>query len=519
MHKLVRLIALLIGSSGVAYVQASNWLQFGYDQASSSNNNAENGYSTAAGNILAYSASLSSGSDSTPIYLSNVVTPSGTKDLLFIVAQDGTLLALDAADGSAVWSKQPTGGGSLTTGAPVIDPSLLYVYAYGLDGSVHKYQVADGVEITAGWPQVSTLKPDVEKGASGLSIASPSTGGNFLYSVTNGYVGDAGDYQGHVTAINLATGTQNVFNSQCSNLLMHLIENGTSQVNDCDLEGQNQSYVDGEMSGIWGRPGAIFDTATNRIYVATGNGVFDANETSGNHFEWGDSVLALNLDGTGAGGGLPKDSYTPSTYVTLYDDDTDLGSTSPAILPSSSTKYPHLAVQSGKDGCVRLIDLDKMGGVVGPGHVGMELNAASSCSTDAVGNEVRTQPAVWTNPADKTTWFYITTDGGMFGFHLTFDGSGNPSLTQPLTTALSTLPGGTSPVIANGELYYVTNNSPYVLYAVSASTGAVIWQSTASINNIHWQSPIVVNGRLFLVDGNATLWVHILDGIFKDGFQ
>jgi outer membrane protein assembly factor BamB len=107
----------------------------------------------------------------------------------------------------------------------------------------------------------------------------------------------------------------------------------------------------------------------------------------------------------------------------------------------------------------------------------------------------------------------------MFGFHLTFDGSGNPSLTQPLTTALSTLPGGTSPVIANGELYYVTNNSPYVLYAVSASTGAVIWQSTASINNIHWQSPIVVNGRLFLVDGNATLWVHILDGIFKDGFQ
>ena len=517
MRKQSRVIVFLIASSGVAYVQAANWLQFGYDQASSSNNNAENGYSTATGNILAYSASLPSGSDSTPIYLSNVTTASGTKDFLFIVAQDGTLLALDAADGSVVWQQQPTGGGSLTTGAPVIDPSLLYVYAYGLDGYVHKYQVADGVEITAGWPQLSTLKPDVEKGASGLSIASPSTGGNFLYSVTNGYVGDAGDYQGHVTAINLATGAQNVFNSQCSNLLKHLVENGTAHVNDCDLEGQNKSYGNGEMSGIWGRPGAIFDTATNRIYVATGNGVFDADKTSGNHFEWGDSVLALNPDGTGAGGGLPKDSYTPSTYVTLYNNDTDLGSTSPAILPSSSTKYPHIAVQSGKDGCVRLINLDKMGGVVGPGHVGMELNAASSCSTDGVNNEVRTQPAVWVNPADNTTWFYIVTDGGLFAFHLIFDGSGNPSLTQPLAAALYTVPGGTSPVIANGELYYVGDNS--ALYAVSTSTGSVIWQSTASISNIHWQSPIVVNGRLFLVDGNATLWVHILDGVFKNGFQ
>ena len=29
----------------------------------------------------------------------------------------------------------------------MIDPSLLYVYAYAHDGKIHKYQVGDGIEI------------------------------------------------------------------------------------------------------------------------------------------------------------------------------------------------------------------------------------------------------------------------------------------------------------------------------------------------------------------------------------
>jgi len=508
--------SLIIFGSGTPAL-AADWLQFGYDQSSSSRNGAETGYSTAA-NAPVYSVGLTSGSDSTPIYLSNVTTAAGTKNLLFITAGDGTLFAIDSADGSVVWQQQPTGGGSFMNGAPAIDPGRLYVYAYGLDGYVHKYQVGNGKEATTGgWPELSTKKPDVEKGASGLSIASPSTGGNYLYAVMNGYGGDAGDYQGHITAINLATGAQNVFNSQCSNLFIHFVENGTAGSNDCDLEGPDKSYVNGEMSGIWGRPGAIFDYALNRIFIATGNGLFDANATTGRHYEWGDSVLELKVDGTGSGGGLPMDSFTPTTYVTLYDSDIDLGSTSPALLPSTSAKYPHLAVQSGKDGCVRIINLGNMSGASGPAHVGGELNAATSCTTDAVGNEVRTQPAVWVNPADGSTWFFIATDGGFFGFKLVFDGSGNPSLTQPLASVLSLLPGGTSPVLANNEIYYITYGSPSLL-AVDAATGDVLW-GDSSPGNIHWQSPIVVDGHIYLVDGNGVLYAYALDGIFRNGFQ
>ncbi len=517
--------AILLGLSLVcaASASATNWLQFGYDQTSSSDNTAEPGYST-AGNKLAYSVTIPSSSDSTPIYLS-------TENLLFIVARNGTLLALNAANGTTAWSHPcvpPKSGFNyctkLTTGAPAIDPGLQYVYAYGLDGNVHKYPVDGGTEITTGgWPELSTLKPDAEKGASGLSIAT-SGGVNYLYSVTNGYDGDGGDYQGHITTINLGTGAQYVFNTQCSNLLnIHFVENGTPQSNDCNLGTSTNpggpSGRDGQESGIWGRPGAVYDAVTNQIYIATGNGLFNANTSGG--YEWGDSVLRLNVDGTGSGGGMPVDSYTPVTYVSLDRYDTDVGSTAPAILPSTSTTYPHLAIQSGKDSCVRLINLDQMGSASGPGNVGTtgsELNAATSCSTDAVSGQVRTQPAVWVNPADGTTWFFIAADGGFYGYQLSITGTSVPTLKQPLSSALSSLPGGTSPVVANGTLYYVANNcSSCTVYAVNATTGAVIW-SDSSPQNIHWESPIVVNGRLYLVDGNSTLWVYQLDGIFKNGF-
>ena len=47
---------------------------------------------------------------------------------------------------------------------------------------------------------------------------------------------------------------------------------------------------------------------------------------------WGDSVLALNPDGTGANS-QPLDSYTPTNYLDLFNGDLDLGSTAPALLP------------------------------------------------------------------------------------------------------------------------------------------------------------------------------------------
>ena len=50
-----------------------------------------------------YQATLTASVDSAPVYLSNVSTSGGTKDLLFLLGKNGTLMAIDAADGSVVW--------------------------------------------------------------------------------------------------------------------------------------------------------------------------------------------------------------------------------------------------------------------------------------------------------------------------------------------------------------------------------------------------------------------------------
>ena len=288
-------------SCTVTAAAAADWMQFGYDAAHTGYNPAESTIN--AGNVTQlttlYNVSIAAGVDSAPVYLSGVDTASGTLNLLYALSKNGRLMAIDAATGTEIWHATTTGR-QPTTASPAIDPGRQYVYSYGVDGLAHKYQVGDGTEITTGgWPETITLKNDVEKGAGGLTIAN-SGGTNYLVVVTDGYIGDGGDYQGHLVSINLDTGSQNIFNVMCSNLAIHFVEGGTAGVDDCG----------NVQSGIWGRGGATFDTDTGRVYIATGNGHYNA---SSGGFNWGDSTLALAVDGTGAGGGMPSDSYLRMT--------------------------------------------------------------------------------------------------------------------------------------------------------------------------------------------------------------
>jgi hypothetical protein len=468
---------------------SSDWPQFDFDAAHSGVSPDETTIhrdNVATLHVL-YSVVLPSVADGAPALLTGVATPGGVKDLLFLNTKDGRILALDAADGSTVWARRPATGPNYTTSSPAVDPGRLYVYAYGLDGKAHKYQVGDGVEVTTGgWPEVATLKPDVEKGSSALSVATTAGGQSYLHVANGGYPGDRGDYQGHVTAIDLATGAQRVFNANCSNRAVHFVEGGSP---DC-------AHV---QSAIWARAGVVYDAPDDRILMATGNGTYDGNT---GHFDWGDSVFALHPDGTGNGAGQPLDSYTPAEFQQLQNADLDLGSTAPAILPVlPGSRVPHLAVQSGKDAKVRLLDLDDLSGAGGPGHVGGELQKIDVPQ----GGGVLTQPAVWSNPLDGGVWVIIANGNGISGLQATVDALGNPSLTSRWTDPN----GGTSPIVANGILYYAGASG---LRALDPATGAQLW-SDASIGGIHWESPIVVNGRLYVTDEGARLWAYALHPI------
>ena len=495
------LAATLVASGSAA---AADWMQFGYDAAHTGYNPSETLITPAnvAGVVRKYDVDMASTVDSAPVYLSNVSTPGGTKNLLFALSKSGRVMAIDAATGAEVWHKTTTGT-QPTTASPAIDPNRQYVYSYGIDGKAHKYQVGDGTEITTGgWPQTITLKPNVEKGAGGFTIAN-SGGTNYLVVVTDGYIGDGGDYQGHLVSINLANGAQNVFNVMCSNLAIHFVLNGTAGVDDCG----------NVQSGIWGRGGATYDAATNRVYIATGNGHYQVDAT---HFNWGDSTLALAPDGTGAGGGMPRDSYTPTNFQQLDNQDIDLGSISLVIMqPPAGSTVAHLGMQTGKDAKLRLIDLDDMSGQGGPAHVGGEIQLID---VPQGGGGMREQPATWVD-AQGTAWLFVANSSGLSGLTLGLDGSNRPALSPVWQKPSST----TSPIVANGVLYSISSCSGGTcIVARDPATGNALWTSE-HISSPHWQSPILVDGVIYVMDGGGMLWAFGLaalpDEIFENGFD
>ncbi|HKE46631.1 MAG TPA: PQQ-binding-like beta-propeller repeat protein [Rhodanobacteraceae bacterium] len=499
---LLRTVAVTL-SSCTAVALAADWMQFGYDAAHTGYNPAETTIDTSNVANLAtlYSVTLPASVDSAPVYLSNVDTPDGTRNLLFTLSESGRVMAIDAATGTEVWHATQTGH-QPTTASPAIDPSRQYVYSYGVDGYAHKYQVGDGTEITgSGWPQLITLKPSVEKGASGLTIAE-TPDGTYLVVVTDGYIGDGGDYQGHLVSIDLATGTQNVFNADCSDLTIHFVNNGTPGVDDCNYGDDPPMFRRGQMSGIWGRGGATYDAPTNRVYIATGNGDFNAN---GAGLDWGDSVLALAPDGTGSGGGMPRDSYTPTNHQSLYQADTDLGSISMVVMqaPAGST-VANLGMQTGKDAKLRLIDLDDMSGQGGPANVGGELQLIN---VPQGGGGMREQPATWVD-GSGTAWLFVANGSGISGLTLGLDGSNVPALSPVWQKTNRT----TSPIVANGIVYGISACSGGTcVVARDPATGDALW-SSAHISSPHWQSPILVDGVVYVIDDNSKLWAFGLTG-------
>jgi hypothetical protein len=529
----------------------ADWLQFGFDPSHSGTNTEE--FLLTPGNVhllkLKYSKTFSAPAQGTPVFLSGVTTSQGTIDMLFVQLNEGSLIALNAATGAQVWAQIPSTTPAcgqpgvspqcLITSSPAIDPHRNFVYSFSrVDGKIHKFAVATGVETTTGgWPEVSSLKPDVEKGSSAIAFATSSTDGDtYLYMTHSSFLAnDGGDYQGHITAINLRTGTQIVFNAVCADQgNVHFIEGGnTGAPNQTDC--YQQQFTSGSSSlpdgnaGIWGRAAATYDPYNDSIYISTANGLYDPVNMFGAYYS--DSVLRLPA-AMSTELFAPADRYTPPNFDGLMRNDTDLGSASLAIIPTSMTQayaYKHLGLQGGKDGYIRILDLDDLSVTGGP----LWGSGESALYVQSVpqGNEVKTQPIVWQNPNDGTVMVIVTNDFGISASQLIMDGSNNPQLSN-LTAASwdlegpslthGDLYGGGSPVVANNLVYYAAAAGLVVL---DPATGNVIVTktdmgvSTKQPGNFHKQSPIVVNGRVYVTDENANLWVFEGDDIFYNGFD
>ncbi len=113
---------------------------------------------------------------------------------------------------------------------------------------------------------------------------------------------------------------------------------------------------DGGDAGIWQSDAGIAADQEGNVYVATGNGDFNAAKAGGRDF--GDSVLKLRLDGRSLAVG---DFFTPFNQKVLDAKDWDLGSQGPVLLPVQAGSHPHLLVVAGKEGKLYMLDRDMLG--------------------------------------------------------------------------------------------------------------------------------------------------------------
>jgi hypothetical protein len=428
---------------------AHDWTRFGWDAGRSSVATDETGIT--AGNVATMrrqQVALDGTVDASPIYLHGVRVNGGTHDVFFVTTTYGKTLAIDADAGTILWRFTPSGYDSwagsrrITNSTPVADPNREFIYAASPDGHVQKIAVADGHAV---WSTAITRLPEREKIASALNYY-----GGRVIAVTSGYIGDAPPYQGHVAVLDAASGRiLHVWNSLCSD--RHELMDPSS----CGESG----------SAMWGRAGAVIDSTTGDILVATGNARWDGRTN------WGDAAIALDSSATNV-----LDNYTPTNTNELSDRDADLGSTSPALLSGG------YVAQGGKDGSIRIVEFGRTRGATP--RQGGEAQIVPTPS----GTDLFTAPAVLR--AGSTTWLFAADNGGTAAW--TFSGG-------RLRQMWKNGNGGTSPVIAGGLLYVYDLAGGLRVYA--PETGKQV--AVLDCGGGHWNSPIVVDGRIALPEGDA----------------
>ncbi len=432
-----------------ALAGAQDWTRFGWDARRSSSYPYATGITAAnVGSLRRQQVQLPGTADSSPIYLHDVTIGGSGHDAFFLTTTYGITVAVDASSGAILWTWKPpgydswAGSAQITTATPVADPSRAWIYAASPDGRIQKLSVADG---HAGWRVAITKLPSREKIASSLNLDR-----GHVIATTGGYIGDQPPYQGHVVIVDAQRGRLlRVWNSLCSNR-HRLIAPASCPSSD---------------SAIWGRAGAVVVPGSGDLLVATGNAPWNGRT------DWGDSTLLLPSSANRLIG-----NYTPSNTEELNRTDRDLGSTSPVLLTST------LVAQGGKDGKIRLLDLQRLRGRTA--HRGGEIQIVSTPS----GTDLFTAPAVWRT---KTrTWMFAADNGGTAAWVLR-----NGRLRQVWSNGN----GGTSPVVAGGLLWVYGPGGGLRVYV--PASGKLV--STLDAGQGHWNSPIVVDGRVALPEGDA----------------
>jgi hypothetical protein len=258
------------------------------------------------------------------------------------------------------------------------------------------------------------------------------------------------------------------------------------------------------MSGC----GLSADAAGN-LYLSIANGPFDAfGEKPGANFS--DSIVKLK---SGPHGLSLEDFFTPFSQAKMAKDDLDLGSAGVVVLPDQLGPYPHLALTSGKNGHIYLLDRDNFGGY----SAGLKSNPQV---VQEIAGQLKQQmgtPAYWNGRLYFGAGISPHNDS-IKAFALRNGQLSSAPVSQ--TAAVYHLTRSTVSVSANGnsngivwavhnDAYYQARQGPAVLHAYDArNLGRELYNSNQRLARDNpgqaskFTVPTIANGKVFVGTAN-----------------
>lgn len=450
-----------------------------------------------------------------PLWVANVTIGGAKHNVVFVATQHDGLFAFDAdsVPCATLWTASlidaahgagsgetpvPSnlvgdGSGDIqpeigVTGTPVIDPvaGILYVVSKSVNSAQTTfYQRLHAIDLTTG----------NEKTGSPVVIAATVSGTGYDSTSPSFSARQENQRPG------LALANGNVYIAWASHedknpwygWVMAYQYNGTAFTQSAAFN----TTPNGGQGGIWMSGGAPAVDSSGNLYLSTGNGPFDANNTSPPNNDYGDSLLQLTAS-------LGVNQYfTPSDQLTDYQQDQDFGAGGATVLADlpAGGSVTHALVCGGKDGNLYVLNRDVLGayGVTPP------------VQEIPLGHGLFATAALWNGYL-----FLAPAGGSLLAYQLT------PADAQFSLTSMSaqtySWPGATPSVSASGTqdgLVWALNTNSYctaqstscgpaVLHAYDATDLVTeLWSSStnpldAAGNAVKFTVPTVANGRVYV---------------------
>lgn len=442
-----------------------------------------------------------------PLYLPSVQIPGrGARNVLYVATMNDKLYAFDADQaGPPLWLRDFTDETAGVTpvlvvditndnalnivgnvgieGTPVIDPAAGSIYLVVRTKEQGKYfQRLHKLDLTTGKDQI----PPATIEAAVPSTARDATDGQLHFDPK------AGNQRPALVLVNgqvvIAWASHEDFPPYHGWIMTY--DGATLK-----QTGAVSTTPNSDAGGIWqsGRGPAV-DSSGN-AYFAVGNGGWNGKT------DFGSSILKLQI---GAADLAVVDSFTPHDYGAINEQDADIGSTGPLVIPGTS-----ILICGSKRGIIYVLDTGKMGR--------MTANDEGLLQTLEVnGGRVMAGPAYWDGPSGPTLFIWCETD-----FPKAFRFKGRLFDPMPVlkgTVASHASPGGAITISSDGKrpgtgILWGTvttgksadhGNQPGVFHAFNAETLREIWNSEQRPERdrlgtlVKFVPPLVVAGKVYI---------------------